>query len=201
MPPINFTLPSLLPYAYDALEPVMSQEQLMIHHQKHHNAYVVAANELIAKLDEARQTGTDLDMKSVLKSLSFNIGGLLMHSLFWENLAPVGSGGEPEGALKHAIEKGFGSLERLKREFTQAALSVEGSGWAALFADSKKESLLVMQIEKHTVNTLPDMKTILVLDMFEHAFYVDHKNDKAKYAENFWQIANWKKAGERYDIH
>ncbi len=192
-----YTLPKL-PYAYDALAPHMSEEQLRIHHEKHHQVYVDGANLIWEKLEKARKEGTELDMKSTLKSLSFNIAGHVLHSLFWENMKPNG-GGEPKGAPKEAIAKEFGSFSRFRQEFTQAALSVEGSGWAALSYDTQCRRLVIQQIEKHNANVVPAMPILLVLDVFEHAYYIDYKNARAKFIEAFWNVANWDEAEKRFD--
>ena len=117
-----------LTYDYKALAPYISEEQLKIHYEKHHQAYIKAANAIFEKLDKARKEQADLDMKSTLKELSFNIGGHLLHSLFWGNLAPSGKYDKPAGILADEINSEFSGFERFKKEFTQAALSVEGSG-------------------------------------------------------------------------
>ena len=128
-----YSLPKL-PYEYSALAPYISEEQLTLHHQKHHQAYVNGANAVFEKLDKARKENADLDMKATLKELSFHIGGYSLHNLFWENLAPAGKGGGgiPKGELAKAINSEFSKFDRFKKEFTQAAASAEGSGWAAL---------------------------------------------------------------------
>lgn len=139
-------------------------------------------------------------MKAILKELSFNVGGHLLHSLFWKNLAPAkGENALSKGILSEAIEKEFGSLERFKKEFTQAALIVEGSGWAALAIDKESGRLLIAQIEKHNVNLYPTFKIILILDVFEHAYYLDYKNDRAKFIEAFWKIINWKEVEKKLE--
>lgn len=186
-----YALPKLA-YGYKDLEPYISEQQLMIHHQKHHQSYVNGANAILEKIDKARKENTELDMKSTLKELSFNIGGHLLHSLFWENLTPEGQGNrEPEGTLADLIKNEFGSFERFKKEFSQTALSVEGSGWAALTLCKQTQRLIPMQIEKHNVNIYPDCKILMVLDVFEHAYYLDYKNERAKFIEAFWNIVNW----------
>ncbi|MFQ6084254.1 MAG: superoxide dismutase, partial [Candidatus Aminicenantia bacterium] len=151
-----YTLPDL-PYGYKELEPYISEEQLRIHHDKHHQGYVNGANAILEKLEKARKKGADLDLKSTLRALSFNIGGHLLHSLFWPNLASAGKGGGGKlaGALAEAINKEFGSFERFKKEFTQTAVSVEGSGWAALTFDRQTGKPIIMQIEKHNLNIYP----------------------------------------------
>jgi len=192
-----YALPKL-PYDYKDLAPHMSQEQLMIHHSKHHQAYVNAANAILQKLDKARKENTDIDVKSTLKELSWNIGGHLLHSLFWENLAPPSKGGgKPGGILGDALEKEFGSFERFRKEFTQAAVSVEGSGWAALSYCRQTYRPIIMQIEKHNTNVYPMFRILMVLDVFEHAYYIDYKNDRAKFVEAFWNIVNWDEVNRR----
>jgi Fe-Mn family superoxide dismutase len=187
----SFVLPKL-PYDYSALAPYISEQQLMLHHDKHHLAYVNGANAIFDKLDKARKENTDLDMKSTLKELSFHVGGHLLHSIFWENLAPAGKGGgKPGGAIVDMIDKEFGSFERFKMEFTKAAVSVEGSGWAALAVQECVARPLIMQIEKHNVNVYPSFQVLMVLDVWEHAYYLDYKNDRAKFVEAYWNLVNW----------
>lgn len=195
----RYKLPDL-PYGYKELEPYISEEQLTIHHQKHHLAYVNGANTILEKLEKARQEGTDIDMKAILKELSFNIGGHLLHSLFWANLAPPGKGGggEPTGDLAQAINERFGSFARFKKEFTQAGITVEGSGWVALTYDPMRKELLIMQIEKHNTNVYPTFPILLVIDVFEHAYYIDYKNNRAQFLENIWNIINWQEVEKRY---
>lgn len=193
----NYTLPEL-PYGYKDLEPHISEEQLTIHHQKHHQAYVTGANAILEKLDTARKDDVDLDMKATLKELSFQVGGHMLHSLFWPNLAPVG-GGEPGGALAGALDKEFGSFERFKKEFTQAAVSVEGSGWAALTVCEKTDRPMIMQIEKHNVNIYPSFKILMVLDVWEHAYYLDYKNVRPDFVGAFWNIVNWDEVRKRFE--
>ena len=192
-----YVLPKL-PYDYGDLQPYMSKEQLTIHHDKHHQAYVNGANAILQKLGKARKDGVDVDIKSSLKELSFNIGGNLLHSLFWNNLAPPKkAGGKPSEALADAVDEEFGSFDRFRKEFTQAAQSVEGSGWAALTVCKQTKRPMIMQVEKHNTNVYPGFYILMVLDVFEHAYYIDYKNDRAKYIEAFWSIVNWNKANER----
>ncbi len=191
-----YTSPALA-YGYKDLEPHISEEQLKIHFEKHHQAYIKAANATLEKLEKARTEKADLDMKATLKELSFNIGGHLLHSLFWGNLSPAGKYDKPQGLLGNAIDAEFGSFDRFRKEFTQAAASVEGSGWAALAYCRQTNRPLIMQIEKHNVNIYPMFRILLVLDVFEHAYYLDYKNDRARYIEAFWNIVNWKEADKR----
>lgn len=194
-----YVLPKL-PYGYRDLEPHISEEQIKIHHQKHHQGYVNGSNAILEKLDKARKDGADLDVKSTLKALSFNIGGHILHSLFWPNLAPSGKGGgKPGGALGDAITKDFGSFERFKKEFSQAAFSVEGSGWAALSFCRQTNRPIIMQIEKHNTNVYPMFRILMVLDVWEHAYYLDYKNERAKFVDAFWNIVNWDEVNKRLE--
>ncbi len=195
-----YVLPQL-PFGLKDLEPYMSEQQLTIHYQKHHQAYVNGANAILQKMDKAHKENTDWDVKATLKELSFNIGGHVLHSLFWGSLAPSGKdgGGKPTGKLGEALEKEFGSFDRFKKEFSQTATSVEGSGWAALAWCRQTSRPLPMQIEKHNTNVYPMFRILMVLDVFEHAYYLDYKNDRAKFVEAFWNIVNWNAIGKRLE--
>ena len=192
-----YTLPQLL-YGYDELQPYISQEQLTLHHQKHHQAYVNSANAILERLDKARKEGADFDVKATLKELSFHIGGHLLHSLFWTNIAPPGKGGgKPTGTLGPALEKEFGSFERFKKESSLAAVSVEGSGWAGLSFCKQTNRPIIMQIEKHNTNVYPMFTILVVIDVWEHAYYLDYKNERAKFVDAFWNIVNWDEVNKR----
>jgi Fe-Mn family superoxide dismutase len=188
----TFSLPKL-PYDYNALAPYISEEQLKIHHDKHHLAYVNGANALFTKMDEAKEGKTAFDVKAIAKELSFHIGGHMMHTIFWGNMAPAGKGGggQPGGEVADLINKQFGSFDMFKKNFSSTATSTEGSGWAALAVHPCIDRALVMQIEKHNVNVFPNFQIIMALDIWEHAYYIDYKNDRAKFVENFWNIVNW----------
>jgi superoxide dismutase, Fe-Mn family len=195
-----YVLPKL-PYDYNGLEPYISEQQLTIHHDKHHLAYVNGANAAFKKLREARKSKAEIDVKATLKELSFNIGGHQLHSIFWPTLAPAGrgGGGEPTGKLADAINKEFGSFAQFKAEFSKAAASTEGSGWAALAIDVKTKQLAIMQIEKHNVNVYTGFYIVMVLDVWEHAYYLDYKNERPKFVEAFWNIVNWEKINKRFE--
>lgn len=186
-----YTLPSL-PYGRNELEPYLSNEQLGVHYEKHHKNYVDKVNMILEEEDAKKKENKRTDAKAVSKEFGFNIGGHILHSMFWRCLAPAGKGGgEPSGKIGEMIKKEFGGFARFKNEFTDAAFSVEGSGWAALSHCPSTGRLIIMQIEKHNFNIYPAFKIIMLLDMFEHAYYIDYKNDKAKYIEGFWNYVNW----------
>jgi Fe-Mn family superoxide dismutase len=196
----TYSLPAL-PYGYADLAPYISEEQLKLHHTKHHQAYVTGANNIFARLETARKDGVDLDMKAVSKELSFHLGGHKLHSLFWQNMAPAGKGGggEPTGKLADAIKAEFGSFARFKKEFSAAASGAEGSGWGALTYCKEAERLMIQQIEKHNVNFPAGFKVLMVVDVWEHAYYLDYKNDRNKFIEGFWNIVNWARIGEWFE--
>ncbi|SCL76393.1 Superoxide dismutase [Fe-Zn] 1 [Methanoculleus chikugoensis] len=196
----KYELPPL-PYAPDALEPHISKEQLSLHHDKHHQAYVTGANADLEKLEKARQDGTEVDMKAILKELSFNIGGHVLHTLFWPTMAPAGKGGggTPGGALADLIDREWGSFDRFKAEFTKAAASTEGSGWAALAYDTMTDRPMIMQIEKHNNHVYPTFQILMVLDVWEHAYYIDHKNNRAGFIDAFWNVVNWDTVNKRLE--
>jgi Fe-Mn family superoxide dismutase len=192
-----YILPQLA-FGLKDLEPYMSEQQLTIHYQKHHQAYVNGANAILQKLDKEN---TDWDVKATLKELSFNIGGHVLHSLFWGSLAPAGKGGggKPTSRLGEALDKEFGNFDRFKKEFSTAATSVEGSGWATLTWCRQTSRPILMQVEKHNTNVYPMFRILMVLDVFEHAYYLDYKNDRAKFVEAFWSIVNWDAINKRLE--
>ncbi len=204
----SFTLP-ILPYDYNALAPYISEEQLKLHHDKHHQAYVNGANKLLTSIDEAMKEGTQLDywvsfgyVKALAKELAFNIGGHMLHTTFWENMAPAskGGGGQPGGAIADVINKEFGNFNAFKKMFSAAATSTEGSGWAALAMHPCIGRPIIVQIEKHNVNVIPNFQILMTLDVWEHAYYLDYKNDRAKFVEAFWNLVNWDKVNKNLSL-
>ncbi|MEF8846847.1 MAG: superoxide dismutase [Candidatus Paceibacterota bacterium] len=191
----TYNLPELT-YDYDALQPHISEEQLRIHHDVHHQGYVDKANNTLKELEEARESGEEVNLKSKLKFLSFAVAGHKLHSLFWENLSPD-SKEKPEGELAEKIKEDFGSLERFKKEFIQAASSVEGSGWAALVYEPEADKLLLDQIEKHNLVYYPEVKFLLVVDVWEHAYYLDYANNRGDFLEAVWNLIDWEIVAQR----
>ncbi len=189
-----YELPAL-PYGYDSLKPFLSLEQLSLHHQKHHAAYVNNANALIERIETARKGGLAFDVKAAAKELSFNVSGHKLHSLFWNSLAPArGGANEPQGKIGEEIARQFAGFDEFKKEFSAAAISCEGSGWAALSLCPETGKLHILQIEKHNVNLVANFNILLALDVWEHAYYLDYKSDRAKYVQNFWSFVDWSRA-------
>ena len=195
-----YALPEL-PYDYAALAPHLSADLLRLHHDKHHAAYVNAANAILQKMDKARTDNADFDAKATFKDLSFQIGGHVLHSLFWKNLAPAssGGGGKPSGSIAKVIDDEYGSWERFKKLFSQTAASAEGSGWAALTFCRQTKRPIIMQVEKHNTNVYPMFRILMVLDVWEHAYYLDYRNDRGKFIEAFRNIVNWTEVNLRFE--
>lgn len=193
----KYVLPEL-PYAYDALEPHISAEIMELHHSKHHQNYVNGANAALEKLEAARKDGSIAAVVTALsKDLAFNLGGHTNHSLFWANLGPNG-GGKPTGALAAAIDADFGSFEEFQKHFAAAALGLQGSGWAVLAYDKIGERLVIEQMTDQQGNLSIDLVPLLLLDMWEHAFYLQYKNVKADYVAAVWNVFNWDEVATRY---
>ena len=195
-----YSLPKL-PYDFDALKPYISEEQLKLHYQKHHQAYVNGANAVLEKLDKARKDNTDLDMKATTQRafIPFRRLSPAQPVLGESGSAGKGGGGTPKGELAKAIDAEFGTFDRFKKEFNQTASSVEGSGWAVLTFCEKTQRPLILQVEKHNVNIIPGFPILMVLDVWEHAYYLDYKNDRGKFIEAFWNIVNWDMVGKRFN--
>jgi Fe-Mn family superoxide dismutase len=192
---MKYELPPL-PYSYNALEPYISAQIMELHHARHHKGYVDGANAALEKLLKARE-GAEVDVKAVLKDYSFNLGGHLLHTVFWQNMKPNG-GGEPGGELLDEINKVFGSFTVFKKLYTQAAVSVEGSGWAMLVYDELRDSLSIIQVEKHNLNVVPGLIPLLVIDVWEHAYYLQYQNQRAKYVDAWWNVVNWSDVEKRF---
>jgi len=192
----TYTLPDLQ-YDYGALEPHISGKIMELHHDKHHAGYVKGANETLEKLDEARSKEDFTRLGALEKALAFNLSGHVLHSLFWENLDPKG-GDRPHGPLADAIKKDFGSFEKFKRQLTEVASTVMGSGWAALIWEPLGGRLLTTQIYDHQSNLSQGGIPILVLDAWEHAFYLQYQNRKTEFFEAVWNLWNWEDVSKRY---
>ena len=192
-----YTLPDL-PYDYSALEPHISGKIMELHHDKHHKAYVDGANKALEGLAAARDADDFGAVNKLEKDLAFNLGGHTNHTVFWNNLSPDG-GGAPEGELAAAVDEFFGDFEKFKSHFTQNATGIQGSGWSVLAWDSIGERLNVFQLFDQQSNVPVGTNPILMLDMWEHAFYLDYLNVKAEYVKAFWNIVNWQDAAARFE--
>jgi len=197
VPAGGHTLPNL-PYPYNALEPFISEEIMRLHHDKHHQAYVDGLNKAELKLKKARETNDFTLIKHWSRELAFHGSGHYLHSIFWKNMSPHG-GGSPQGPLKSEIEKYFGSFSAFKKQFSEAAKQVEGVGWAILVWSPQARHLEILQSERHMLLTQWDTIPLLVLDVWEHAYYLQYKNKRPEYVDNWWNIVNWHDVEMRFE--
>lgn len=194
---MSYSLPDL-PYDYGALEPVYSGRLLELHHGKHHAGYVAGLNRTLERLAEARERGDFEAIVGLEKALAFNLSGHVLHSLFWKNLSPDG-GGKPDGELATAIERSFGSFERLRDQLTQATVTVQGSGWGALAWEPVGQQLVVEQIYDHHGNVGAGSVPLLAIDAWEHAYYLQHENRRADYVAALWDLVDWNDVEARFN--
>lgn len=195
---MTYTLPDL---AYDpaALEPYLSGRIIELHHGKHHASYVAAANSTLDKLEEARANDRWESIVGLEKSLAFNLGGHVLHSMYWPNLTPGGSG-DPDGALVEAIGAAFGSFTAFKAQFTQVATTVQGSGWALLTYEPLGQRLIIEQLEVHHQSTVLGGVPILAIDIWEHAYYLQYENRRPDYVSAIWNLINWSDVAHRLQM-
>ncbi|MET4581324.1 Fe-Mn family superoxide dismutase [Conyzicola nivalis] len=194
----DYTLPDL-PYDYSALEPSISGAIMELHHSKHHQAYVTGANTALAQLAEARDSDNLAYVNKLEKDLAFNLGGHVNHSIFWTNMSPNG-GDKPTGDLAAAIDDHFGSFDKFTAHFTATAMGVQGSGWSVLAWDSIGQRLIIVQFFDQQGNLPAGIVPLLMLDVWEHAYYLDYKNVRADYVKAFWAITNWENVQQRFDV-
>ena len=193
----KYTLPELT-YDYSALEPFVSGTIMTLHHDKHHAAYVNGANLALEAMEEARANNALANINKLQKDLAFNLAGHVNHVVFWKNLSPDG-GDKPTGELAAAVDEFFGSFDAFMAHFTAAALGIQGSGWAILAWDVLGQKLIIEQLYDHQGNLAPASIPVLMLDMWEHAFYLDYQNVKADYVKAFWNIVNWADVQARFE--
>ena len=197
-----FTLPDL-PYAYDALEPYIDDATMRLHHDKHHAAYVEKLNDALKgqpkllKLSIEELLGSLDRVPGGIKQAVINHGGgHANHSFFWEIMSPK-AGPEPTGELVKAIKQTFGGFEEFKKQFTDKALGVFGSGWAFLMMTPDQK----LKLKRHSFQNSPLMHgnlPILGIDVWEHAYYLKYQNRRAEYIENWWHVVNWTKVAENF---
>jgi Fe-Mn family superoxide dismutase len=194
---MTYTLPDL-DYDYAALEPYYSAQMLELHHDKHHAAYVSGVNSALEQLEQARASDDFEAITGLEKKLAFNLSGHVLHTLFWKNLSPEG-GDKPTGALADAIDEYFGSFDRFQRQLSEATTTVQGSGWGALAWEPLGQRLYVAQIYDHQDNIGQSSGPLLVLDAWEHAYYLQYQNRRAEYVDAIWNVVNWSDIGARFN--
>jgi len=193
----KYTLPDL-DYDFAALEPHISGRIMQLHHGKHHAAYVAGANATLDLMAEARGKNDLTWINKLQKDLAFNLGGHVNHSIFWKNLSAAG-GDKPTGELAAAIDEFFGSYDGFRAHFTATAKGIQGSGWSILAWDVLGQRLIIEQLYDQQGNLVAASVPLLMLDMWEHAFYLDYQNVKADYVAAFWNIVNWQDVQARFE--
>ncbi|MDT0269195.1 superoxide dismutase [Streptomyces sp. DSM 44915] len=196
-----YTLPDL-PYDYASLEPVISGEIIELHHDKHHASYVKGANDTLERLAEARDRDAWDTVNGLEKNLAFHLSGHVLHSIYWRNMTGDG-GGEPlekdgTGELADAIAESFGSFARFRAQLSKASATTQGSGWGVLAFEPVSERLVVEQVYDHQGNVGQGSVPLLVFDAWEHAFYLQYRNQKVDFVEAMWRVVNWQDVAARY---
>jgi superoxide dismutase, Fe-Mn family len=192
----TYQLPDL-PYDYSALKPAVSPQLLELHHGKHHAAYVKGANEALDQLASAREADEYSEIGRLAKLLAFNVSGHVLHSLFWNCMSPNG-GEPPSGPLQQAIESDFGSFDRLKKQMNASIAQLQGSGWAALAWEPVARRLIIEQVYDHQSNVGQGTDLVLVIDGWEHAYYLDYLNVRPDYVKAWWNVVNWENVAQRF---
>ena len=186
-----------LPYPTNALEPYYSQETLIIHYDKLYTGYVDNTNKTLEKLEQTRKINNFENIKCLEKDLSFYGSGAILHQLFFENMGPA-MPTSPNIKLMEQINNDFGSYEKFKSQFNEASKTVEASGWCLLVWADNFKKLEILQCEKHQNLTLWGCKPLLVLDMWEHSYFLQYKTNRPEYIKAFWNIVNWNEVNKRF---
>lgn len=196
---MSYKLPDL-PYDFSALEPVISGEIMTLHYTKHHQGYVNNLNAALEKYAEAEKKHDAAAMIALQQAIRFNGGGHVNHSIFWTNLAPLGKGGgePPKGDLLQAIQKDFGSLEKLVEQMSAQAVAVQGSGWAWLGFNKTDKRLQLSTCANQDPLSITGLVPLLGIDVWEHAYYLQYKNVRADYVKNIWKVVSWTNVEQRY---
>lgn len=193
-----YSLPPL-PYAHDALEPYIDEATMRLHHDRHHLGYVKGLNMALNRLLVARRSN-DLDLvKHWSREVAFHGSGHLLHSLFWSNMSPEGGGEPRDKTLASMIKRDFGSFNEFSAHFMAASAKVEGSGWGILAYEPLGQRLVVLQAEKHQNLTQWGCVPLLVLDVWEHAYYLKYQNRRRDFVTAFMKVVNWEDVAARLD--
>jgi Fe-Mn family superoxide dismutase len=191
----KYELPQL-PYKLDALEPYISKDIMDLHYNGHHKGYVNSSNSFVDRFNKVIKgdlPAGDYDMQGLMRGMVFNINGHKLHSLYWKNMAPNGEkgGSTPGGQLADMIEKQYGSFDKFKSLFNEAANSLPGTGWTVLYYETENKNLQIMTFENHFQNHIAELPVLMIMDEFEHAYYLQYKNKRADYVNAWWNIVNW----------
>jgi Fe-Mn family superoxide dismutase len=192
----TYTLPDL-PYDYGALEPHISGKIMQLHHGAHHAAYVKKANETLERLAESRARDDYARLSGLEKTLAFNVSGHILHSILWRNLSPSG-GDQPDGELGRALARDLAGFDAFRAQMNAAAATIMGSGWAALVWEPLARRLMVEQIYDHQSNLSQSGVPLMVIDAWEHAYYLQYEDRKEAFFSGLWNLWNWRDIEERF---
>jgi len=192
-----YALPELQ-YDHAALEPFISARVMELHHGQHHAAYVKGCNDGAEALAAARAAGDFDTLPGLERKFAFNLAGHVLHSVFWTNLSPDG-GGKPEGELAAAIDEHFGDFDAFRDQMRAATVSVMGSGWGALCWEPLGQRLYIAQLYDHQDNIGPGSRPLLVIDAWEHAYYLQYQNGRADFVDAVWNIVSWRDVADRFE--
>ncbi|MCX7781801.1 MAG: superoxide dismutase [Negativicutes bacterium] len=196
VPPGKHKLPPL-PYPYYALEPIIGAETIEIHHNQHHKAYIEGLNNAELALSEARKKNDFALIKHWERELAFHGSGHILHSIYWTVMAPPAAGGKPGPHTLREINRYFGNFDAFMAQFINAAVKVEASGWALAVWNPAWERLEILNAEKHQDLTQWGSIPILVLDVWEHAYYLDYQYRRENYVRSWIQLVNWHEVENR----
>ena len=194
-----YQLPEL-PYAVDALEPVIDKKTVQLHHTKHHDAYTRGLNATLRRIQTALAQEDNAAIPGLVQHLAFHGAGYANHNLYWQNMLPPGQGGgEPAGKLAGRIKEDFGGFDEFRRCFSSAANGVQGNGWTMLAYHPDWRQLLVLALTNHENRLIPGVVPLLMLDLWEHAYYIRYLNRRAEYVTAWWDLVNWRDVQKRFE--
>ncbi len=198
----EYKLPPL-PFLSESLEPHLDGRTLRIHHMKHHALHVVRLNEALRQLHAARETNDFTNIQSLTRAMTVHAAGHINHTCYFAGMAPVGRGGgtKPAGELAQRIDRDFGSYQKFQAQFTAAALSIDGNGWAVLaYNPEPLDRLFILQLTQEQDCASLGMIPIVMMDMWEHAYYLKYQYKRDEYVAAWWKLVYWKEAAKRYVI-
>lgn len=187
-----------LPYSYESLEPTIGSQTVKLHHDKHQAGYVKGWNETVERLDRSRAKMSDGSLRDSYRSLAFNGAGVILHELYWDNLCPVGQSPAPSRAFVNAVTRDFGSFERMTHEMAGVGTAIRGSGWAVLAWVPAFQRMTILPVSEHQDNWIPGAIPLLVLDVWEHAYYLDYQSARNEYLNMIWNNVDWGVVSRRF---
>ena len=193
---MKYTLPPL-PYDYNALEPHIDEQTMRLHHDIHHQGYVTGLNTALEKLSQARQSGDFGNVQHLERLVGFHGSGHANHAIFWKVMRPASGNSEPSGDLADQLDNDFDSVDNAWAQFAAAAKVVEGSGWGVMAWDPMGRQIVTLAMQNHQDYTMSGVIPLLVVDVWEHAYYLKYQNKRADYVDNFRNIVNWQEVGRR----